>query len=170
YKNVDAVLYALKILREKSGKDVHFVKVGADFTSRQKGLILKLKIKDRIHYLGNLDDSDLNLAYNLSDTLVFPSLYEGFGWPPLEAMACGTPVVCSNRGSLKEIVGNSAIFRDPSDHEGIADAVLFLMSDPEARQNKIRRGFDNVKRFDWKKAAESVFQVYKGVEKECNNG
>ena len=170
YKNIDAVLYALKILHEGSGRGIHFVKVGKDFTSRQKDLILKLKIKDHVHYLGDLNDNDLNLVYNLSDILVFPSLYEGFGWPPLEAMACGMPVVCSNRGSLKEVLGDSATFLEPYDYEGIAKAILVLISDPGIRQNKIKQGFDNIKRFDWKKTAEAVFQVYQEIGERRNNG
>lgn len=167
YKNISAILYTLKILRETSGKDIHFAKVGRDFTSQQKDLIMKLKLGNHVHYIGNFSDSDLNLVYNLSDILVFPSLYEGFGWPPLEAMACGTPVVCSGRGSLKEILGDSAIFLEPDNHKGIAEAVLVLISDPEMRENKIKQGFENIKRFDWKKTAEAVFQVYQEVEKRC---
>ena len=167
YKNINTILYALKILHERGSKETHFVKVGKNFTSEQKDLILKLNIKDHVHYLGNLDDNDLNLIYNLSSVLVFPSLYEGFGWPPLEAMACGTPVVCSDRGSLKEILGDSAIFVEPYDQEGIAAAISILISDPEIRQHKIKQGFENIKRFDWKKMAEAVFKVYQEVEKKC---
>jgi glycosyltransferase involved in cell wall biosynthesis len=169
YKNIDVILYALKILCEGSGKEIHFVKVGKDFNSEQKDLILKLGIESHVHYMGNLDDSDLNLIYNLSDVLVFPSLYEGFGWPPLEAMACGTPVVCSNKGSLKEVVGDSAIFVEPYDREGFARAILVLMADGEIRQNKIKQGFENIKRFDWKRMTEAVFRVYQEVENGRKN-
>lgn len=163
YKNIDAILYALKILHEGGDKGIHFIKVGKDFTSRQKDLILKLKIKSYVHYMGNFSDDDLNLVYNLSNVLVFPSLYEGFGWPPLEAMACGTPVVCSNKGSLNEVVRDAAILIKPHDHKGIAKAILALISNPEICQNKIEQGFENIKRFDWKRTAEMVFQVYQEV-------
>jgi len=167
YKNIESIFHTLKILLKWGVENIHFVKVGKDFSLEQKNLILKLGIDKYVHNIGNLDDDDLVLVYNLSDVLVFPSLYEGFGWPPLEAMACGTPVVCSNKGSLNEIVGDSAIFIEPHDHEGIAKAILTLIFDPEIRQDRIRQGFENVKRFDWKKTAEAVFQTYREVEKKC---
>lgn len=163
YKNIDAILNVLKILNDKGGEEIHFVKVGKDFTHEQKKLVYDLKIENFVHYLGIISDDDLNLLYNLSDVLVFPSLYEGFGWPPLEAMACGTPVVCSDRGSLKETAGNTALIVDPYNHEEIAEAITLLFSDPSVRQEKIRQGLENVKRFDWRKTAEAVFNVYNKV-------
>ena len=165
YKNVDAVIHALKILHERAGKDIHFVKVGKDFSPKQKDFIIKSGIEGHVHYMGNLNDNDLNLVYNLSDILVFPSLYEGFGWPPLEAMACGMPVVCSSRGSLGEVVGNSATLIEPCDYKGIAEAIMTLMSDPNIRQSKIEQGFNNIKRFDWKKMAEEVLAIYQEIER-----
>ena len=170
YKNFDAILHALKILSESGSNEIHFVKAGKDFTSEQKSLIRNLKIGKYVHYLGNLCDDDLNLVYNLSDVLVFPSLYEGFGWPPLEAMACGTPVVCSDRGSLGEIVGDAALIVDPHSYENIAEAISVLMSNPEVCQDKVLQGFDNIKRFDCKKMAEAVFQVYHEILEGCRNG
>ncbi|MFH1702703.1 MAG: glycosyltransferase family 1 protein [Nitrospirota bacterium] len=170
YKNIEAVLYTLKILHEEGGKEIHFVKVGKDFTPEQKDLIQNLKIENYVHYLGNLGDEDLNLAYNLSDVLVSPSLYEGFGWPPLESMACGTPVVCSDKGSLKEIVGDASLIVEPCNYEEIAEAVSFLFSNTEARQDKILQGFENIKRFDWKKTAEAFFQVYREIWERVKNG
>ena len=163
YKNIDAILYALKILHKEGNKEIHFVKVGKDFTPEQKDLILNLKIETYVHYLGNLGDDDLSMVYNLADVLVFPSLYEGFGWPPLEAMACGTPVVCSDKGSLSEVVGNAALIVNPYNYEEIAKAISVLISDPKIRHNKIVQGFDNIKRFDWKKTAEAVFELYKEI-------
>ena len=89
YKNVEAVLNVIKLLNDRLGEDIHLVKVGKDFTHKQK-LIHDLKIVNYIHNFGNIGDVDLNLIYNLSDVLVFPSLYEGFGWPPLELCPAGT--------------------------------------------------------------------------------
>lgn len=164
YKNIDAVLLALGVLVSGDGKEVHLVKVGSDFGRRQKELVRRLGIGRYVHYFGNIDDKELNLIYNLCDVLVFPSLYEGFGWPPLEAMACGTPVVSSQKGSLKEILGDAALFSEPSDHHSIARAVRELILDPGLRQKKIRQGFDNIRRFDWKKAAAATLEVYREIE------
>ncbi len=164
YKNVEAIFYVLKILNKEGNHGVHFVKIGNDFTPRQKALILELGIKNYIHYLGKFKDSDLNLAYNLCDMLVFPSLYEGFGWPPLEAMACGRPVICSAEGSLKEVAGGAALIIPPRDHQGIARSILTLLSDPAARLEKVRQGFENIKRFDRKKMSEALLKIYLEVE------
>ena len=170
YKNIDAILYALKMLNIEKHSKVHFVKVGSDFTIHQKKLIAGLKIKDYVHFFGNLNDSDVNLVYNICDVLVFPSLYEGFGWPPLEAMACATPVISSGMGSLKEVVGDAAILIMPHDYIGIAQAILDLLSDSDMRQNKIKQGLDNIKRFGWKKMSDQIFQVYREVDIGLNNG
>ena len=162
-KNIEGILHALYVLHGKGEKSIHLVKAGKDFSPGQKELILRLGMGNYVHYLGDLTDEDLNLLYNLVDALVFPSLYEGFGWPPLEAMACGTPVVCSDRGSLKEIAGDAALIVDPYNHEEISEAITLLLSNPSVRKEKIRQGFENVKRFDWRKTAEAVFNVYNKV-------
>jgi len=167
YKNIEGILYSLEIiLSRKLYNNIHFVKVGKDFTSKQYNLIQKLKLINNVHYLGILNNETLALIYNLSNVLVFPSWYEGFGWPPLEAMACGIPVVCSNEGSLKEIVDDAACIIKPEDYERIANAVCRLINDFDFRNKIIKRGFENAKRFDWCETVKKVFNIYLEILKD----
>ena len=91
---------------------------------------------------------------------VFPSLYEGFGIPPLEAMGCGTPVVCSNASSLPEVVGEAACTVNPRDVDGMADAIQVVLTDRGLMHDLIQKGFSRVSRFKWEGAAQALLQVY----------
>ena len=101
--------------------------------------------------------------YNVVDCLLFPSLYEGFGLPPLEAMACGTPVVTSNAASIPEVVGNAAIILPPNNVDGLAEAVKDILEKKILRDDYIKRGLDNVKNFTWERSASKVFSLYKKI-------
>ncbi len=98
---------------------------------------------------------------------MFPSLYEGFGLPPLEAMACGTPVICSNAASLPEACGDAAILLDPYDTQGWADAMVRVCADDGLRRELGRKGVEQAAGFTWEKAAEEYIRVY---EKVLKNG
>lgn len=160
YKNLEGIIESLAALPASWHGDVHLIKVGQNFTPAQWDLIHRLGLGDFVHYLGELDVNDLVLLYNLSDVLLFPSLYEGFGWPPLEAMACGTPVVCSDRGSLKEVVGDAALIVDPDDPKAIAEGVERVLTDAELRQTLVARGIERAKGFKWATTAEKVMKIY----------
>ncbi|MER3446541.1 MAG: hypothetical protein C4291_06700 [Candidatus Dadabacteria bacterium] len=160
YKNLEGIIEALALLGAGWGEKVHLVKVGRDFTSAQRDLIRRRGMSERAHFLGQLSPEDLVLLYNVSDILLYPSLYEGFGWPPLEAMACGTPVVSSDRGSLKEVVGDAAIIVNPEDPEAIAEGVERVLTDIGLRQMLITRGIEQAKKFKWATTAEKVIKVY----------
>ncbi len=108
YKNLPGVLRVLSRLR-KDGLDVRVARVGPPLDGGDRALAEQLGVADSILELGMIPDADLPALYNAVDLLLFPSLYEGFGWPPLEAMASGTPVVCSRAGSLDEVVGDAAL-------------------------------------------------------------
>jgi glycosyltransferase involved in cell wall biosynthesis len=113
-----------------------------------------------VHFIGFADDVDLPALYSAAQCLVFPSLYEGFGLPLLEAMACGTPVVTSNVSSLPEVAGDAALLVDPYAIESIADAVARLLTDSALRQELIRRGTARAAGFTWEAAARQLVSVY----------
>ncbi len=107
-----------------------------------------------LRLLGYVDDEHLPGLYSGARAFVYPSIYEGFGLPPLEAMACGTPVVCSNSTSLPEVVGDAAIQVDPLDVDAIGDAMLKLGNDDGLHANLRQRGLERARNFTWSKAAE----------------
>ncbi|HXG30685.1 MAG TPA: glycosyltransferase family 1 protein [Thermodesulfobacteriota bacterium] len=163
YKNLEGIIESLAVLPSGRHGGVHLVKVGENFTPTQWELVRRLRMGDSVHYLGKLNVYDLVVIYNLSDLLLFPSLYEGFGWPPLEAMACGTPVVCSDRGSLKEVVGEAAVIVDPEDPKDIADGVERVLTDSGLRKTLVNRGLERARLFNWKTTAEGILRVYEEV-------
>jgi len=118
---------------------------------------------DRIVVTGFVPQRDLVALYNLAEAFVLPSLYEGFGFPPLEAMACGCPVIVSNRGSLPEVVGDAALLIDPESEDSIVAAIRALESSPTLRADLARRGMEQVKQFSWKTAAAKTLELYQEV-------
>jgi len=95
--------------------------------------------------------------------LVFPSIYEGFGLPPLEAMACGTPVICSNAASLPEVVGEAGLLVEPTEIENLAAAVERLISSPDLRRDLSTRGLERAKEFSWERCARETLHVYRAA-------
>jgi len=114
----------------------------------------------RIQFLGFVDDEDLPALYSAADVFAFPSLYEGFGLPALEAMACGTPVVTSNVSSLPEVVGDAAVTIDPLDVDALAGALAMAVADSALRDNLIASGLEQAKRFSWANAARQLREHY----------
>ncbi|WP_168191183.1 glycosyltransferase family 1 protein [Haloprofundus sp. MHR1] len=109
-----------------------------------------------VHRPGYVPDDDLPLLYNLASVFVYPSLYEGFGIPPLEAMQSGTPVVTSDRSSLPEVVGDAGITVDPTDPDALADAIARLLTDSDLTQTYRERGLIRAKQFTWKSTAHTI--------------
>jgi glycosyltransferase involved in cell wall biosynthesis len=120
----------------------------------------RLALGDDVRFTGYLDDADLPALYSAAEAFVFPSLYEGFGLPPLEAMACGTPVVTSGVSSLPEVVGDAALTVDPHDVEALASAMERVLTDPALRAALIRRGLVRAARFTWERAARETLTIY----------
>jgi len=114
-------------------------------------------------FTGYVADADLPALYAGADLFVYPSLYEGFGLPPLEAMACGTPVLTSNVSSLPEVVGEAGVTVDPLDEAAIAEALAALLADPARRQALAEAGLERARRFDWKHTARQTLDVYAAV-------
>ncbi|MBI5698770.1 glycosyltransferase family 4 protein [Candidatus Saganbacteria bacterium] len=119
----------------------------------------------KIRYLGYVSDDDLVELYNLAEIFVYPSFYEGFGFPPLEAMACGLPVVTSNVSSLPEIVGDAALTVDPRDPGQIARAILGVLDNKDIAREMVRKGKERAKMFTWQKTAAKTYEVYEDVIK-----
>jgi glycosyltransferase involved in cell wall biosynthesis len=166
YKNLPGVLRVLRKLRS-DGLEVRVVRVGPRLAGADRALAERLGILGNVLELGMLADSELPALYNAVDVLLFPSVYEGFGWPPLEAMASGTPVVSSRAGSLDEVVGDAALTADADDADGLAWHVGSVLSDASLRSALIRRGLEHSAGFSWDHTAEQMIGVYQKVLAEA---
>jgi glycosyltransferase involved in cell wall biosynthesis len=165
YKNVPAVLRVLRRLRE-GGIAARVARVGPPLSGDDRALAERLGVLSAVVEIGALADSDLPALYNAVDLLLFPSLYEGFGWPPLEAMASGTPVVCSRAGSLDEIVGEAALTADPEDVEALAWHAGTALTDRKVRASLMERGLAHAARFSWDRTAAQMLGVYRDLLKK----
>ncbi len=115
--------------------------------------------KKNIRFIGDVDNRFMGAFYKYAMLYIFPSLYEGFGIPLLEAMASGIPVLCSNRSSLPEIGGNAVLTFDPEIHADIASKILLVFNSPELKQQMISRGLERVKQFRWHRHAEKIIEL-----------
>jgi len=129
-------------------------------------LISELKLEDDVIFTGYIPEEDLPALYNGASAFVFPSLYEGFGLPPLEAMACGCPVITSNTSSLPEVVGDAGIMVDPNDVDELAKQIERVLTDKKLRDSMIKKGLKQAKKFSWEKCAKETLKVYEKVYKE----
>jgi glycosyltransferase involved in cell wall biosynthesis len=120
-------------------------------------------VASRIHFTGYVPDADLPALYAAADLFVYPSLYEGFGFPPLEAMACGTPVVTSNNTSLPEVVGDAALTVDPRNTAQLAATMAEVLTSAERRGELIERGLARAAQFSWDRTARETIRVYEEV-------
>jgi len=123
----------------------------------------QLGLREHVRFLGYVHDAHLPSLYRGAELFVFPSLYEGFGFPPLEAMASGCPVVCSNSSSLPEVVGDAAITIDPHDEDALAAGISVGLSDSDRRTNCIERGLRRATQFTWETAAGELLELYAQV-------
>jgi len=121
------------------------------------------QINDSVIKIGHIPDEDMPFIYNLADLFVYPSLYEGFGLPPLEAMACGCPVVSSNSSSLPEVVGDAAIMINPYNVDEIADGMYKILTNENLRNNMIKKGLNRTQKLSWEKSAQSILELVEEV-------
>lgn len=163
YKNTPAVLHALALLRLRLGRDVVLVRVGSPLYSDEAALASKLGILNAVRYVGRVDDATLARWYNAADVLVFPSVWEGFGWPPLEAMACGTPVVASNIPAITEVVGDAGLLVPPDDPDAVAHAVEGVLTDAALAASMRHKGLERARQFTWTETAARTLAVYDNV-------
>jgi len=120
----------------------------------------ELGLEDQVIFPGFVPDEDLPAIYSAAELFVFPSLYEGFGLPPLEAMACGTPVVVSNTSSLPEVVGEAGLMVDPRDVRALAEAMERVLTDEHLRAELTANGLERARQFTWERAAQETMEVY----------
>lgn len=160
-KNLGRLLRALKQVRDE-GLPHHLVLAGAMgwMMNAFQQEVRALGLSDVVHYLGYIPRHDLPGLFSLATVFAFPSLYEGFGLPPLEAMACGLPVLTSNGTSLTEICGNAAYLVDPHSVPDIAAGLGALLRDEGLRQTLRNRGLEHVSHFSWNRAARETGDVY----------
>ncbi len=124
-------------------------------------LAAALGVSDRVCCLGYVADADLPLLYNLAEAFVFPSWREGFGLPPLEAMACGTPVVASDRPAMPEVLGEAALYTPPADVQAVAAALARVLTDATLREELRSRGLAQAARYSWARTARDTLAVYR---------
>nr|PZN53866.1 MAG: glycosyltransferase family 1 protein [Chloroflexota bacterium] len=160
-KNYQRLIVALAALRGE-GHDIQLVIAGGKgwLDDPIYEAMRVMAMEPYVRLIGFADDADLPALYSGALCFAFPSLYEGFGLPVLEAMACGTPVMTSNVSSLPEVAGDAALLVDPTDQEAITGALRRLIGDETLRQTLIARGYEQAARFSWTRAARELKNIY----------
>jgi glycosyltransferase involved in cell wall biosynthesis len=160
-KNIPSILRAFHLVRKKL-PELELVIAGKKSWKFQEvfSLIDTLKLGKSVHYLQFVPYDDLPVLYSASSVFVFPSNYEGFGLPPLEAMKCGTPVIVSDRSSLPEIVGPEGMMVEPGDYAGLAGKILTLLGDEAIRSDQISCNLERADRFTWERCGQETKKAY----------
>ena len=161
YKNVAGILRALKGLNQHG--EMTCLIIAGELDGRHRALTDDLGIRGLVRAEGRVTNERLIELYHGVDALAFPSWYEGFGWPPLEAMACGVPVVCSDAGLLPEVVGDAAVMVPPDDECRLTEALRKVLHDSVFSGDLVRRGLQRAAIFSWDKAASQVLAIYEKV-------
>ena len=164
-ENLVRLIDAFSRLRKQGFEHLKLLIIGDEISKHQslRREVHRLKLHKYVRFFGFVPFETLAALYRLAGLFVFPSLYEGFGLPPLEAMACGTPVVTSNVSSLPEVVGDGALLIDPYDPDSIADGMRQVLTDEGLRQALRARGFAQVRRYSWDDSVRRVRDVYREV-------
>jgi glycosyltransferase involved in cell wall biosynthesis len=165
HKNIERLIDAFGRARLEGPENLKLIIIG-DEISKYPALrqsVHRHKLDKHVRFLGFQPMETLAAFYRLARAFVFPSLYEGFGLPPLEAMACGTPVVTSNVSSLPEIAGGAALLVDPYDEDAIASAMLRAVTDESVRAEMIDKGVQRARTFSWKQSVKKIHEIYMQV-------
>lgn len=167
-KNVNRLLLAFKRLLTVHKKNLALVVVGnlsftPDYQKAFRAKLEELSLQKKVILPGHIPEKDLILLYNGASLFVYPSLYEGFGLPPLEAMACGCPVVVSNAASIPEVVGNIGLYVNPYKVDEIVSAMEKVLTNKSLREEMVGRGLERVKLFSWEKMAKETSAIYENV-------
>jgi len=162
HKNLERLIEAFYRMRRGPLEHIKLLIIGDEISkyATLRRTVHRLKLHKHVRFFGFVPDKTLASLYRLASVFVFPSLYEGFGLPPLEAMAAGTPVITSNVSSLPEVVGDAAILIDPYDLDAIADAMRRVLTDEALRQDLRARGLARVKEFSWDRSISRVREIY----------
>lgn len=169
-KNVDGIIRAYNQLRINNYelRNIKLVLAGAKGWKSENiySEWHKSEFKDDIKFLGYIDSADRVYLYNLASVFVYPSFYEGFGLPPLEAMASGAPMVMSYAASLSEVAGGAALMVDPYNINELAGALAAVLTDEKLRNNLIKKGFEQAKKFSWEKTAREYLKIFNELQNE----
>ncbi|MBI4057284.1 MAG: glycosyltransferase family 4 protein [Elusimicrobia bacterium] len=164
-KNLPVLLEAFSSIKEKLSAHKIAITTHPSSSYRQaiSSLAEKLSLSSRLVFLGDVSNQEMALLYNKAECLVYSSLSEGFGSPPLEAMACGCPVLCSNVTAIPEVVGDAAFLVSPTDKEALAAALLKITTDPVLRRDLVAKGLKRVKKFSWPGMTKDTLELYKNI-------
>jgi glycosyltransferase involved in cell wall biosynthesis len=162
YKNFDTLLFGFSKVAS-TNSEVRLYVVGSEFDDAERQQIAELQLADRVVNYTQVNDRLLAALYRDSVAFVYPSLYEGFGIPPLEAMACGTAVVAANSSSIPEVVGDAGILFDPKSADELADILIHLLNSPLERDRLITKGNERHQLFSWEKTASQTVEVYRSL-------
>jgi len=162
-KNLEGLLRAYALLHNEGRLPHRLVLAGGKGWLYQGlfKLLEDLKLGEAVSLLGYVAEEDLPALLSLAEVFVYPSFYEGFGLPPLEAMACGTPVVASNAPCLPEVLGDAALLVDPLDHHALASAIIRVLEDGSLRQCLLAKGLEQAAKYTWTAAAERALSLYR---------
>jgi glycosyltransferase involved in cell wall biosynthesis len=164
-KNLSLVLDAYSVWRAEAHQSHKLVIAGGEGWLFE-GIfrrVEELSLEKEVIFLGYVADENLPALYNLAEVFVFPSLYEGFGLPPLEAMACGTPVITSHSSSLPEVVGEAGLMVSSGDSQALAQAIRQVLDDPDLREDLVQRGRHQAQKFAWGPSAQKLVTMYEGL-------
>jgi len=162
-KNVPTLLRALHQLQQCYKEDIRLVLAGGKgwLFEDAFAVVEDLKLDERVHFLGRVSSDDLLYLYNAAELLAHPAFYEGFGLPPLEAMACGLPVVVSNVASLPEVVGDAGLLIDPHNVDELTVSMWRLLNDSDLWKEMREKGLRQASRFSWERAARETLDIYR---------
>jgi glycosyltransferase involved in cell wall biosynthesis len=161
YKNFDGLLRAFAKIAE--GRDIALAVVGSPFNNEERKLLEALKVPSLVENLGHVEDPHLAKLYRCSIAFVYPSFYEGFGIPPLEAMNCETVVIATNNSSIPEVTGDAALIFDAKDDDALAELMLGVLQQNVDRQLLIHRGKERAKTFSWERTSAQTAQIYRDL-------
>jgi glycosyltransferase involved in cell wall biosynthesis len=162
HKNLERLIEAFRQLRSEGFEHLTLLIIGDEISKYPtlRRAVHKHKLHKQVRFLGFVPDQTLAVLYRLASAFVFPSLYEGFGLPPLEAMACGTPVVTSNVSSLPEVADEAAVLIDPYDSAAIAEGIRRVLTDPDLRRDLTQKGLERVRQYSWERSVRRIREIY----------
>src|SRR6185436_1993936 len=165
HKNLVRLIEAFAALRKGEFEELKLLIIGDEISKLPalRRAVHSHKLHKHVRFLGFLPDETLAALYRLAAVFVFPSLYEGFGLPPLEAMASGTPVVTSNVSSLPEVAGDAAVLVDPYDVDSLVDGLRRVLTNPALAAEMRRKGIERAREFSWERSVAKTWAVYQTI-------
>jgi glycosyltransferase involved in cell wall biosynthesis len=158
HKNIARLIDAFSGLYKSGTINIPLIVVGDSYRGSGKRNF-RIISDDSIRFIGRVSDEKLVSLYQAATAFIFPSLYEGFGIPPLEAQACGCPVIASNAAAMPEVLGESALYFDPHNVSEMQDVICQIVTDSSLRQTLVKKGLSNVKRFSWDDSAHHLYDI-----------